>query len=92
MRLREWVIDCGKGELARLARVTGLSYPTVHGLATDRHRARYSTAKLISEATRGRVTIAELCELPPKRRARKRARKRIDSTAPAADTDDAAVA
>lgn len=82
MRLSEWVTTRGKGELARLTRVTGLSYPTVHGLANGRHRARYATAKLISAATGGAVSIVELCELPPKRRARKR--KRIDSTAPAA--------
>jgi DNA-binding transcriptional regulator YdaS (Cro superfamily) len=44
----------------RLARTTGLSYPTVHRIARDKQRPREATARLISRATRGEVSIADL--------------------------------
>jgi hypothetical protein len=71
MRLRTWVKRAGKGEIARIAHVTGASYRTVHELARDKRKASYATAKLVSAATGGAVSITELCELP---RVRKRKR------------------
>lgn len=89
MRLRVWIKRAGRGALWRLAAQTGISYPTLHRLVHDLQRARYATAKAISEATSGEVSIAELCELPDGRRAAaavsggKRKRKRA-SERPAA--------
>lgn len=64
MRLREWVRSRGRGELTRLMLLTGIAYATLHKLANDQNAARYKTAKKISKATGGSVSIAELCELP----------------------------
>lgn len=60
MRLRTWVRRKGRGAMWRLARATGLSYPTVHRIARDKQVPRVDTARLISRATRGEVTIADL--------------------------------
>jgi hypothetical protein len=65
MRLREWVENRGRGELVRLMHATRVAYTTLHKLANDQNTARYPTAKKISAATGGAVSIAELCELPP---------------------------
>jgi hypothetical protein len=64
MRLSEWVDQEGKGEQARLKRVTGLSYTTIQGLRFNRQPADYDTGKLIVAATKGAVTLPEVCELP----------------------------
>jgi len=65
MRLKQWVELKGRGELTRLHMVTGIAYTTICKLAADANPARYESAKLISAATGGYVSIAELCELPP---------------------------
>lgn len=84
MRLRTWVKRAGKGAISQLAKATGLSYPTVHELAHDKRTAKPRTAKLISIATGGAVSLDELFELPrvTKRKPIKRKRKR--SSEPAA--------
>jgi len=81
MRLSAWVRSRGKGAIWELARLTGVSYPTIHALAHDKRAAKYGTALKISEATGFAVSVSELCELPaaPRRPKRKRA-----SYAPAA--------
>lgn len=68
MRLRMWVKRQGKGEISRLARVSGLSYPTVHALAHDKQEAKGETALKLSAATGGAVSVAELCTLPKRKR------------------------
>lgn len=75
MRLAAWVKRKGKGAISQLAAASGVTYPTVHALAHDKQAAEYETAKKISAATDGAVSIPELCELPPPARKRKRARK-----------------
>ncbi len=72
MTLVEWVARQGRGAIAKLSKDTGLSYPTVLELSKGRGRAKYETAKKISEATAGEVSIESLCEdhgfpRPPKR-------------------------
>ncbi len=54
----------GRGSMTRLEEMTGISYQTIHSLATDKHRAREKTAAKISAATRGLVSIEELQKLP----------------------------
>ena len=61
MRLREWCDIRGRGVLKWLERETGVSYTTIHGLYSERQVATYATAVKISKATRGKVTIGELC-------------------------------
>jgi hypothetical protein len=43
-------------------RKTGLSYAAVHAFAHGKLVMKYETARLISGATEGEVSIAELCE------------------------------
>ncbi len=62
MRLREWLATQPKGTQARLVRETGLGETTVHLASCGRRVGRYETARKISEATGGAVSIAELCE------------------------------
>jgi hypothetical protein len=62
MTLREWLDRYGKGGRARLMRESGISGPTIDKAAQGEPVGRYDTAKRISEATAGLVTVAELCE------------------------------
>lgn len=71
MRLREWVERRGRGELTRLQLQTRVAYATLHKLASDANVATYATAKKISAATGGAVSIAELCELPASKKKRR---------------------
>jgi DNA-binding transcriptional regulator YdaS (Cro superfamily) len=88
MRLATWVAQQGRGELTRLRRVTGLSYPTVHAVYSGTQTPTYETAVKISRATGGVVTVAELCEPaespPAPRRNAKRSRRRTRPKAAAA--------
>lgn len=70
MRLRAWLRREGKS-IAWLARVTGLSYPTVFARVHEKHEAEARTAQRISAATGGEVTLEDL--LCPPRSGRKRA-------------------
>jgi hypothetical protein len=82
MRLAQWVKEQGRGELARLQRVTGLSYPTVHAIYSGTQTPGYATAVKISRATGGVVTVAELCEVAPlPRRKRNKRGKRSEAAA-----------
>lgn len=72
MRLDQWVAAADPGELSRLARETQLAYTTVFAIAHGQQTPKYATAKRISEATGGEVTIAELCEPRSGRRRRRR--------------------
>jgi hypothetical protein len=74
MRLAEWIDSQPYGEMARLARVTGLVFGTIQYLREGRHIPSYPTARLISDATGGAVTLDDLFGVPPK--PAKRARKR----------------
>jgi hypothetical protein len=65
MTLSEWCAEYGKGAISRLARKTGLDYKTVHPFAHGAAVKTWRTAKLISEATSGAVSIEELCEPSP---------------------------
>lgn len=61
MHLDAWIREQGYGALSRLTRVTGLAYGTVWGACRRRTRITYASAALISKATRGAVTVDELC-------------------------------
>lgn len=65
MRLAEYVKSRPRGEIARLARVSGVTTSVLSELVGG-HRllSRYSVAKRVSNATGGVVTVAELCEAP----------------------------
>lgn len=73
MRLDEWVAQSAAGELSRLARKTKLAYTTVFAIAHGQQTPRYNTAKRLSDATGGEVSIAELCEPRAGRKRRRRA-------------------
>ena len=62
MRLREYVDAKGRGEITRIVRVAEVANTTVHDALKGHAIARYDTAKRISEATGGLVSIEELCE------------------------------
>lgn len=62
MRLREYVDTRGRGEISRIVRVAEVAGTTVHDALNGHPIARYDTAKRISEATGGAVSIPELCE------------------------------
>lgn len=52
----------GRGELSRISRVTKLAYSTVHAIYAGKAVPGYKTAKKLSKATKGSVTVEELCE------------------------------
>ena len=60
--LSEWIDSKGRGEVSRLTRVTGLAYTTIMYARDGRKRVGYETAKAISDATGGKVSIADICE------------------------------
>ena len=63
MVLSEWIRQRGHGAIADIARRSGLNYSTVWPLCARGERPKtYSTAKAISVATDGAVSIAELFE------------------------------
>lgn len=62
MTLNDWVAEQGKGSMSLLQRKTGLAYTTVWKAARGIRTVRYATAKLLSQATDGAVSVAELCE------------------------------
>lgn len=74
----------GPGGLTRLhLRTSKVSYNTIWMIHKEGHRLTdYHTAKRLSAATGGLVSIAELCEPEPKskkKRARRRSRKESDA-------------
>lgn len=65
MRLREYLDEQPRGEITRLVRVTGVANSTLHDVLNGKPIRLYETAKKISEATGGKVGIADLCEADP---------------------------
>lgn len=61
--LARWVRNNGKGATARIARHAGLSWPSVADVVKGRATPRVETARLISAATGGAVTVAEILGL-----------------------------
>lgn len=72
----------GRGELTRLMHATRIAYATLHRLANDEHVARFATAKKISAATGGAVSIGELCELPAPTQKSKRSKSTTSCAQP----------
>lgn len=70
MRLRTWVRREGHGAIRKLADRTGLAYQSVlaivHGRVLEPKR---STAKLLSAATGGAVSVDEVYYDAPRKRA-----------------------
>ena len=62
MMLSEYVRSKGSGEISRIVRVAEVANTTVHRALKGQPVSRYETAKRISDATGGVVSIAELCE------------------------------
>jgi len=62
MRLDEYVEGKPRGEIARLARDSGLAYATVWNLCHGDRLKTYDAAKRLSDATEGAVSVADLCE------------------------------
>jgi hypothetical protein len=79
MRLKDWLASQPYGEISRLGRVTGLAINTIRNVRDGAHTPNYATAKAISDATRGAVTLIELFAPPPKRArvAKRRTRARV---------------
>jgi hypothetical protein len=86
MRLREWVLMQGRGELLRLHHVTELSYTTVHALYRETQLATYASAAKISAATEGAVSVPELCEARVTRKPRPKRKRASKRPAPEAST------
>ena len=70
MRMPDYIKDKPRGEMARLSRESGLAYGTVLNVCNGELLKTYETAKKLSEATGGVVSIAELCEPGPTAEAR----------------------
>jgi hypothetical protein len=69
MHLDKWVRGQPYGALSRLARATGLAYGTIFAAYKRTTKLTYQSAALIQKATRGEVTIDELCTAKPRKRA-----------------------
>jgi len=61
--LQEYLSKQGHGAKAQLRADTGLAYSTIHWIAAGRTRPKIETARAISEATGGAVSVAELLGL-----------------------------
>ena len=61
MLLREYLDTKARGEISRLVRATGCAGSTIHDVLNGKPIARYETAKRISDATGGAVTVESLC-------------------------------
>lgn len=62
MRFSEYLEQAGHGEMKRLERETELGYMTLHRTKRGERIRDYLKAKVLSEATGGKVSIAELCD------------------------------
>ena len=71
MRLDRWIAKQGYGALSKLARDTGLAYGTVFGAYKRRTQTSYDSALKIQKATRGKVTVADICGQRPTRKAKR---------------------
>lgn len=75
MDLATWRKRSPRGALADLAKRTGIRWQTLYDIARGKQRPRVETAKSISEATDGAVSVHELLGLEPvaRRRATRKA-------------------
>jgi DNA-binding phage protein len=62
MRFKEWLSTQPHGTMMRICRDTGLGLRTIYAVRDGVNTPRFATAKRISEATGGAVTIEDLCE------------------------------
>jgi transcriptional regulator with XRE-family HTH domain len=76
MHLGDWLAQQPRGAKQRLARLTGLWPNTITDIARRKRAPEYETARLISTATDGAVTVDEIMQPTPTKAARKRARRR----------------
>ena len=58
----EWLAKQKRGAQAKIYREHGISFATMNNAQRRIPIKRYSTAKTLSEATGGAVSIAALCE------------------------------
>lgn len=68
MRLDRWIAKQPYGALKKLARDTGLAYGTVFGAYRRTTQTSYASALKIQKATKGAVTVADLCTPRAKRK------------------------
>jgi hypothetical protein len=61
MTLKEWTRKEGRGSLVKLMYDTRISYNSLLGFVRGKPVGRYATARKISKATQGQVSIEELC-------------------------------
>lgn len=72
MRLADWIGEQPRGALSRLQREVGIAWPSMYAIYSGEATPRYETARKISLATGGAVSIPELCEPEPAATPRKR--------------------
>ena len=65
MTFKEWADQQPRGALKRIERELGVGYSTLMKLCAGGSVARYETAKRISDATDGAVSVEELCNPAP---------------------------
>lgn len=70
MRLADWLAADPARTIQKLSRDAVVAYPTAHKAAHG-EPVQYATAKKLSAATAGAVSIDELCEPSPARRVKK---------------------
>lgn len=61
--LGAWIKARGEGATARLARDAGMTWPSVAEIVKGRSTPRVETARALSRATGGEVTVAEILGL-----------------------------
>lgn len=79
MRLGEWIDTQPRGAKAKLARDAQVQFNTILYLIAGKHVPSFETARAVSAATGGIVTIEELCTrtaAKPSSRARRRSKPR----------------
>lgn len=62
MQLRDWLEQQPAGVITRLHHDTKLACSTIHKIKRGTMVPSYRVAKILSDATGGEVTIADLCE------------------------------
>jgi len=65
MRFTEYVAQSPHGEMKRIEREARVGYQTLIRAKNGIRLNEYDVAKRISDATGGKVSVAELCEAPP---------------------------
>ncbi len=61
MQLSHWIKREGRGAITRICRESGVAYSTIYTAYRGQRIGRYATAKAISDATGGEVTVEDLC-------------------------------